>query len=88
MDHPAVRDLLSLYPKKPSKINQKVNPKLSGNLPGDDLSALFDHAMELWTKSGPEFTAPGRRLRGQFHLAMLFCNKKGQCSLRGGGSRD
>jgi len=87
MDHPAVRDLLSLYPKKPS-INRKVNPKLSGNLPGDDLSALFDHAMELRTRSGPESTAPGRPLRGQFHLAILSCNKKGQCSLRGGESRD
>jgi len=123
---PAVRDLLPLHPKKPSNINQKVNPvrnssgalnpagiilesnplesnpaaeqrgiisngvnpKLSGNLPGDDLSALFDHAMELWTRSGPESTAPGRSLRGQFHLAILSCNKRGEWSLRGGGSRD
>jgi hypothetical protein len=85
---PAVRDLLPLHPKKPSKINQKVNPKLSGNLPGDDLSALFDHPMELWTRSGPEFTAPGRPLRGQFHLTILSYSKKGQCSLRGGESRD
>jgi hypothetical protein len=85
---PAVRDLLLLHPKEASNINRKVNQKISGNLPGDDLSALFDHAMELWTKSGPESTAPGRPLRGQFHLAILSCNKKGQCSLRGGGSRD
>ena len=85
---PAVRDLLLPYPKEASNINRKVNPKISGNLPGDDLSALFDHAMELWTRSGPESTASGRPLRGQFHLAILCCNKKGQCSLRGGGSLD
>ena len=42
----AVRDLLPLHPKKPSNINQKVNSKLSGNLPGDNLSALFDHLIE------------------------------------------
>jgi hypothetical protein len=85
---PAVRDLLFPYSKEPSNINPKVNPKLPGNLTGDDLSALLDHAMELWTRSGPESTAPGRPLRGQFHLAILSCNKNGQCSLRGGGSRD
>ena len=88
MDHPAVRDLLPLHPKKPSNINRKVNPNISGNLPGDDLSALFDHVMDLRTRSGPESTAPGRPLRGQFHLAILSSNKKGQCSLRGGGSLD
>ena len=85
---PAVRDLLLPYPKEASNINRKVNPKISGNLPGDDLSALFAHAMELWTRSGPESTAPGRPLRGQFHLTILSCSKKGQCSLRGGESRD
>jgi hypothetical protein len=85
---PAVRDLLLLHPKKPSNINQKVNPKISGNLSGDELSALFDHAMDLRTRSGPKPTAPGRPLRGQFHLAIFSCNKKGRCSLRGGGSRD
>jgi len=47
MDH-AVRDPLSLHPKKPPKINQKVDPKLSWNLTGDILSAPLDHAMELW----------------------------------------
>jgi len=88
MDHPAVRDLLLPYPKEASNINQKVNPKLSGNIPGDDLSALFDHVMELRTRSGPESTAPGRPLRGQNYLAILSCNKKGQRSLRGGGNRD
>jgi hypothetical protein len=71
MDHPAVRDLLPLHPKKPSNINRKANPKLSGNIPGDDLSALFDHVMELRTRSGPESTGRGRPLRDQFHLAIL-----------------
>ena len=85
---PAVRDLLPPYPKEASNLKRKVNLKHSGNLPGDDLSTLFDHAMELRIRSGPKSTAPGRPLSGQFHLAILSCNKKGQRSLRGGGSRD
>jgi len=42
----AVRDLLLLNPKEASNINRKVNPKISGNLPGDNRSALFGHLIE------------------------------------------
>jgi hypothetical protein len=42
---PAVRDLHPLHSKKPSNINRKANPKLSANLLGDDLLALFDDAI-------------------------------------------
>jgi hypothetical protein len=34
---PAIRDLLLPSPKEASNINRKVNPKISGNLCGDEL---------------------------------------------------